>query len=111
MRIRNGRTRAALTTTTIAVSVALLGAAPAFAQESEPVDPAQGRGTLGQITGPYLCDPEDSPFRQTQECEVDHDDNVWTPTVNPYTGTIDSPGLLGEDGIGGLAPLGLDELL
>lgn len=101
-------TRAGLATVLVAGAVALVGAGPAGAQD--PIDPTQGRGTLGQITGPFICDPEGSPFRQTSECEVDHDGNVETPTVNPYTGTADSPGLLGEEGLGAIGPLGLNEL-
>lgn len=111
MRTPNTKTRAALATAAVAGAISMLGAAPAAAQDQEPIDPTQGRGTLGQITGPYLCDPEDSPFRQTSECEVDHDNNVETPTINPYTGTADSPGLLGEEGLGAIGPLGLNELL
>lgn len=103
------RSRRALVVTVAIAAVGLGTAGQAAAQE--PIDPTQGRGTLGQVTGPLLCDPEGSAFRQTSECEVDHDGNVETPTVNPYTGTTDSPGLLGDEGIGALGPLGLNELL
>ena len=105
------RTRTALTTTALTGLLACSSAGIASAQEPTPIDPTQGRGTLGQITGPLICDPPGSAFRVTSECEVDHDNNVETPTINPYTRTAESPGLLGTAGLGALAPLGLNELL
>ena len=108
---RGRRTRTVLLTTALTGLLACSSVGIASAQDPAPIDPTQGRGTLGQITGPLICDPPDSPFRMTSECEVDHDDNVETPTINPYTGTAESPGLLGTAGLGALAPLGLNELL